>query len=202
MSKANTSPFNSQSAFTLIELLVVITVLGVILAIAMPNLRDFLVRNKVTSLSNEFYVGLTQARTEAISKNTCVTICQSSNTQNSISGGGATGCSSTGTNDWLKGWIIVSNPSCDSSATNPASSAGAVLIRVMQPPGDGYELLGTGTARKIMFDSRGLLQGLSATSSLTLGPADANEPDKYRRTICISSAGRVTIRAFNGAACS
>ena len=176
------------------------TILGITTSIAIPSLRDFLVRNKVTSLANEFYVGLTQARNEAITKNTCVSICQSGNSQNAISGG-TVSCSSTGPNDWLKGWIIVTNPTCDSSLANPASIAGSILVTVTQPPGDGYELTGSSTARRIMFDSRGLLQGLSGTSTLQLNPADPDADSKYRRTICISSAGRATIRAFDNSGC-
>jgi type IV fimbrial biogenesis protein FimT len=190
--------------FTLIEVLVVVTLIGIIASLAVPSLRDFLLRNTATSLSNEFYVGVTQTRTEAITRNTCVSMCQSTSTQNAISGG-ALSCTTTGTN-WLRGWIIVTNPTCDSSDTNPVGLANAIVIKVTQPPaGSDFETVdgsGGSIGRRIMFDSRGLLQGVTNTANLTLGPTSASEPDKFRRQICISGGGRVTVRAYVGGACS
>jgi type IV fimbrial biogenesis protein FimT len=186
------------SGFTLIEVLMVMAVLGVVAGIAIPSMREFLMRNTATSLSNEFYSAVTQARSEAISRNSCVSICQSTSTQNAISGG-TLSCVTTGT-DWLRGWIIVTNPTCDSSEPDPVSLTGATVLKVTQPPpGSNFEMINAGggsLSRRIMFDSRGLLQGVTTTSNIALGPANANEPSTYRRQICIAASGRVTVRAY------
>ena len=189
--------------FTLIEVMVTVSILAIILGIAIPNLQDFLRRNTVSSLANGFYAGITQARSEAITRNTCVSICQSATTQNSISGG-AVSCVSNGANDWMRGWIIVTNPSCSASATNPAGLSDAVIIKVNQPQSDGYELIGSSGSppRKIMFDARGSIPGLTAATTLTLTPSDASLDDIYRRRICISSSGRVTVQQYQGGVCS
>ena len=188
--------------FTLIEVLVVVSILGIILGLAIPNLQDFIRRNTVSSIANGFYAGLTQARTEAITRNTCVSICQSNSTQNSISGG-VVSCVNTG-NDWLRGWVIVTNPSCDSGDTNPIALPGAEILRANQPLSDGYEIFDASSSadRRIMFDARGLIPGINASSNLTLAPSDASISDVYRRQICISSSGRVTIRKYLGGACT
>ena len=194
--------------FTLIEVLVVVSILGIILGLAIPNLQDFVRRNTVSSIANGFYAGITQARTEAITRNTCVSICQSDSTQNAISGG-TVSCVTTGPNNWLRGWVIVTNPSCDSGDTNPADTSnllkpGVEILRVNQPLSDGYEIVDAsgGADRRIMFDARGLIPGINATSNLTLRPFDTSIDDIYRRQICISSSGRVTIRKYLGGGCT
>ena len=48
--------------FTLVELLFIVSLLVIIMTLAAPNLRLFLVRNKVAGLSNEFSAALLQAR--------------------------------------------------------------------------------------------------------------------------------------------
>ena len=193
------------SGLTLVEVMVVVSILAIVAGIAIPNLQDFVRRNTVSSIANEFYVGMTQARSEAITRNTCVSICQSASTQNSISGG-AVSCVTSGPNNWLRGWVIVTNPSCDSSDTNPIALTGALIIKVAQPLSDGYDIIGGPFSgpppRRIMFDSRGLISGISAATNLTLGPSDASISDTYRRQICISSSGRVTIRQYLGGACT
>lgn len=179
-------------------------VVGIVASLAVPSLRDFLLRNTATAIANEFHAGIMQTRAEAITRNTCVSMCQSTSTQNAISGG-ALSCTTSGT-DWLRGWIIVTNPTCDSSSNNPVSLANAIVLKVTQPAAStDFEIANAGGGsinRRIMFDSRGLLQGLTNTANLTLRPINVDESDKFRRKICISSGGRVTIRAYSGGTCS
>ena len=189
--------------FTLVEVMVVVSILAIIVGIAIPNLQDFVRRNTVSSIANEFNAGITQARSEAITRNTCVSICQSASTQNAISGG-VVSCVNTGANDWLRGWVIVTNPTCDSAEDNPISITNATILKATQPGAAGYELTAaSGTPpRRLMFDSRGILPGISSTTTLTLTPIDGSAPDVYKRRICVSSAGRVTIRQYDGGACT
>lgn len=190
--------------FTLIEVMVVVSVLAVIIGLAIPSLQDFVRRNTVSSLANEFNAGITQARSEAITRNTCVSICQSASTQNAISGG-VVSCVNTGANDWLRGWVIVTNPTCDFAEDNPITIANATILKATQPGAAGYELIqgGTGTPpRRLMFDSRGILPGINSATTLTLTPSDGSGGDVYKRRICVSSAGRVTIRQYDGGSCT
>jgi type IV fimbrial biogenesis protein FimT len=64
----------AQTGFTLIELLTVIAVLGVMMAIAIPSLKDFIASQRVKSTSYEISTALLLARSEAIKRNTQVTI--------------------------------------------------------------------------------------------------------------------------------
>ena len=175
------------------------SIAGVLLALAIPNLREFIVRNKMAALANEFSAGVSQTRTEAVTRNSCVSMCQSVNTQNAISGG-TLSCTTTGL-DWLRGWIIFVNPTCSATLNTPVAANGEVVLRVVQPAGDGYEIINVGgTNRKIMFDGRGLPN--SGMANMTLTGNDDSVTQANRRQICISAAGRVTIRKLEGGDCT
>lgn len=59
----------------MIELLVTIVVLGVLLAVGLPSLRDFLVGNRLSSNVNGFIGLVNYARSEAIVRNQDVVVC-------------------------------------------------------------------------------------------------------------------------------
>jgi len=58
-----------QGGFTLVELLVTITIFGVMLAIAIPNLSSWLLTAKARSASEFYMDGLSMARRQAVSHN-------------------------------------------------------------------------------------------------------------------------------------
>lgn len=182
-----------NSGFTIIELMVTVVVLSVIVALGLPSLREFLVRNQVAAITTEFSSDISRARTEAIGRNSCVTICMSSNTANALTGGTPT-CATTGSN-WQAGWIIFSNPSCSSTQNNP-TTAGSNLISVRQTGADTFELSPGNALRRLTFDSRGLTVGVQRNFTLAYLPENTNSP--HYRSICLSSAGRVTTREYAG----
>jgi len=183
------------AGLTIIELMVAVAVLAIVLALGLPSLRSFLVRNQVAAITSEFSNDVARARTEAINHNGCVTLCLSSNTSNALTGGTPT-CATSGSN-WQVGWIVFSNPSCSSTQNNPTTN-GSTLISVRQKGADTFELSpASGTAlRRITFDSRGLATGIQKNLTLAYTAEDVNSP--HYRSICISSAGRVTVRQYAG----
>ncbi|WP_425195924.1 GspH/FimT family pseudopilin [Polaromonas sp.] len=190
------SPRRSSSGFTIIELMVAIVVLGVILAFGLPNLREFLVRNQVGTITSEFASDIARARVEAISRNNCVTICMSSNTANALTGGTPT-CAGAGTN-WQAGWIVFSNPSCSPTQDDP-TTVNSTLIAVRQAGADSFTLTpASGTLRRLIFDSRGLAALTQETFTLSYTPEAVGSP--HYRTICLSTAGRV-ITKKGGSTC-
>jgi type IV fimbrial biogenesis protein FimT len=74
--------------FTLIELLIVVVVMGVLLAIGIPSFTDFIRTQRVKTASFELFASLVFARSEAITRNTAVTV--------SPSGG-----------NWANGWSVT-----------------------------------------------------------------------------------------------
>jgi type IV fimbrial biogenesis protein FimT len=189
------SLFGVQSGFTIIEIMVTVAVLAIILAVGLPNLKSFLVRNQVSAVTSEFSNDISRTRVEAISRNNCATICMSSNTANALTGGTPT-CATTG-NDWQAGWIVFSNPSCSATQNNP-TTAGSTLIAVRQAGVESFTLSDSTSARRFTFDSRGLAAGVGSNFTLAYTPENAGSSSNYR-SVCISSAGRVNVKQYAGA---
>ena len=89
--------------FTLIELIVTLAVIGVLFAIAAPNLQTTIQGNRLSGQYNDMRGDFAFARNLAISRNVSVTI-----------------TSNAGTN-WSNGWIVVA-PSGNARVSNTANS--------------------------------------------------------------------------------
>lgn len=91
------SPMNhrQQRGVTLVEMLVAIAVLAILAAMAAPSYRSFIIDTRMTTQANDFLTMLVFSRSEAIKRNTRVTMCKSSD--------GAT-CAASG--GWQQGWIV------------------------------------------------------------------------------------------------
>ena len=77
--------------FTLIELMIVVTLMAVMLGIAAPSFRDFMAGQRVKTAAGEYASTLVQARSEAIKRNTSVTV-----TPATLSASG-----------WAQGWTVA-----------------------------------------------------------------------------------------------
>jgi type IV fimbrial biogenesis protein FimT len=87
----------SQSGFSLVELIVAITIAGVLVGIAVPNMRSFNQNNRLTDASNDLLRSLQLARSEAITRQRTVVLCASSN---------PTSDTPTCNYDAFTGWIV------------------------------------------------------------------------------------------------
>jgi type IV fimbrial biogenesis protein FimT len=87
----------SQSGFSLVELIVAITIAGVLVGIAVPNMRSFNQNNRLTDASNDLLRSLQVARSEAITRQRTVVLCASSN---------PTSDTPTCNYDAFTGWIV------------------------------------------------------------------------------------------------
>lgn len=76
-----------ERGFTLIELLTVIFIVAVMASLAAPNMRDFVIRNRLKTVASDLHFSLTLARSEAIKRNVAVTVDRN---------GG----------DWIQGWSV------------------------------------------------------------------------------------------------
>ena len=68
-----------QAGFTLLELMVVLAIAGILMAVGIPAMRDFIRNGRITSAANDVMAALHFARSEAIKRRLDVTLCTSAN---------------------------------------------------------------------------------------------------------------------------
>ena len=83
---------SSQQGFNVVELMIVLAIVGVLTAIAAPNMADMVRVQRVRTAAFDIVAGLTLARSEALKRNTKVTMTPAA-------GGWGNGWTSTDTNN-------------------------------------------------------------------------------------------------------
>lgn len=95
-----------EKGFTLIELLTAMGVAAILVAIAVPGLQSFKMNARQSGTANELVSGMRVARNTAITTNTRVTVCASSD---------GSACGNAG---WEKGWIAFVDRDADQVRDN------------------------------------------------------------------------------------
>lgn len=90
---------NSQKGVTLVELMVTVIVAATILGIGIPSFRNLIINNRMVSQANELIGIVTLARSEAIRRNSTVTLCRAGAND-------ATACANTSETTAWDHWII------------------------------------------------------------------------------------------------
>lgn len=180
--------------FTLIELLVTVALVAVMAGLAAPSFRDFIVRRNLESVTSDFQSDIMKARTTAMNKNICVTMCMSSTAANSNPT-----CATSGA-DWQPGWIIFLNPACNATTNSipadpndPASPSPPInLIGARVGISGAYYLNSQGTAvRKFTFNPRGGGSLASAAEFDAVYESAGNSLTmQYAKNVCVDSLAR------------
>lgn len=90
-----TMSYRAVHGFSLVEMIVVVAILAITAGIALPSYQNFALGSKLGSMANLMVSSAHLARSEAIKRNTAVTLCVSSN---------GTSCGSGG---WEQGWVVL-----------------------------------------------------------------------------------------------
>ena len=181
-----------QQAFTLIELLVTITMLGVIMAIALPNLRDFVVGNRLSSNVNAFVGMLNYARSEAIVRNKRVIVCAKQD--------GAIGCQNT--TEWgrFETQVFVREDPTSNSNSRIGSDILLKIFPAIDVSDTQFRFIRREGANVISFQSGGLGTN-TYRFDINAVDADSAYETKFGRTICISRPGRARVVALTSNPC-
>jgi type IV fimbrial biogenesis protein FimT len=111
-----------QAGFTLLELMLVVTIGGILLAIAIPSMGNFIRNSRITSAANDVMAALHFARSESIKRRVPVTLCTSANTLNAdnTQNDNATCAASA----FLTGWIVF----VDTNQSGQREAGEAILL--------------------------------------------------------------------------
>lgn len=158
--------------FTLIELLVTIAVLAIILSLAAPNFRDFIINSRLTSQINDLVADISLARSEAASRSAQVAMCASADLNSCANAGDA----------WQSGRIIFIDTN-----SNGIRDGAEQILKKTESLGGATTLIAAGfpNTSHMSFRPYGGLLPATGGSFLLCDPALASG-----RSVVVSATGR------------
>jgi type IV fimbrial biogenesis protein FimT len=167
----------AQQGFTLIELMVTISVLAILLMIAVPSFNDATLGSKLSAYANNLVASAHLARSEAIKRNTAVTLCVSSNGTSCASGIG-----------WESGWIVRALEA-DGTVT---------VVQRQQALPAGLNVIETGGVDSLVFKPSGVGATFATFTVCRLTPTVGGQ----ERVVSISATGRPSVEKTTAGSCS
>ena len=128
MNGSRVGNMKNAKGYTLLELLVIVIVIGIVMAVGVPQISTFFEGNRMVSNTNALVAALNIARSEAIKRGNRVTVCKSSNAD-----AGTPSCDNGA--DWEDGWIVFEDTDGNIGDYNSGSD-GALLYRQAGVEGD------------------------------------------------------------------
>lgn len=164
------------------------SILAILVAIGLPNMRDFIVSNRLSSDVNGFIGLVNYARSEAIVRNQDVVICPKA--------AAATTCASTTAWNTLDIQVFVD------ADGNGQFGTGDTLLKTMaavDPAGTqtGFDQAASAT---LVFGSAGFAR-TAQSFKVYAKSSDAAYSARFGRTVCISKMGRVRVAAYTLTSC-
>lgn len=175
-----------EQGFTLVELMVTLAIAAVLMGIAIPSFRDFLVRTTLITQTNDLVTALNLARSEAVKRGVRVTVCKSANPSASTPA-----CSTSAS--WQEGVIVFVDNTQTTGNTRGVIDGADVVLRVAGPYTGTTLTAGANFARAVSYLPSGWSRGINSSGN------DASPNDTFAlcrsgvgRNIIINTTGRVT----------
>lgn len=162
---------SSPAGYTVMELMVTMAVVAILLATAVPSVKDYSWSLRMRTAMDSLQTDLVLARSRAISHNAHSVICPSTNAQT---------CS--GEANWHSGWIVFTDLNDDRQI-----QAGEPLLK----QSGGFEALNITSSRSRTY-LRFLPNGSSPGSNISIQFCDQRGADKAG-TIIVSNTGRIRL---------
>jgi len=159
-----------RTGFTIIELMITLVILGVLIMVAIPSFNDLVLSTRVKGAASDVYAALTFARSEAIKRNTNVTV-------GPLTAGG----------QWVNGWQVTAV--IGGTPTALATHGALSNLKVECPAG-------TACTQTLTYARNGRLT--SGTVALNVDLASPPTPRRVpMRCVNIDLSGRVNVTADN-----
>lgn len=174
---------SAQRGFTLFELMITLAVAGTIAAFTVPNMRDFMRNNRLSSAANDMLRSVQVARSEAVKRQAVVAVCASSN---------PSAAEPTCSNGVMTGWIVFQ----DTNVNWLRETTEAVLIRQSAPASITVSNNSTG---KVSYSTTGFATstaGQTPISRIVICDSRGNRTvgaNSVARALVIENTGRARI---------
>jgi len=162
---------------TLIELVITLAVLAVLIGLALPNFRDFLMTSNTRSIANELVGDMNFARAEAVKQGATINIV------------------SVGNNWWSGGWQVqlpAPNNTVNVLRTRPAVPAGYSLKPLIANGANS-------NATTVSFNARGAIPGLGNNAMFFIVCRPDNNVNRST-LVSVLPSGQVSARRNQNAA--
>ena len=175
----------TQSGFTLYELMITVTIVGIVLAFAIPNMQDFTRNSRMTGAANDLHAAFYLARSESSRAKTNITICPS---EDLLDCGG----------DWNDGYIVFVDEDGDLTVDG---GDGETVLRSHGAMHDALSLAIADDGTYFSFAATGLgragVDGNTAVSQIVIcderGTDIAAGGSSAARLFVVTPLGRATI---------
>lgn len=165
--------------FTLIEIIVTLAVFSILVAVAAPSFNAFTDSSRRASEVNNISGALAYARSEAIKRNSNVSVCARTSTV------GAETCSAVA-NDWRFGWMIFDDTDADGIL-----DAGETLLRLFGPISIGSVITETSGNATLAITFRG--SGFITVANAEFQYCGPQNKVSNARAIIMSKTGRARL---------
>jgi type IV fimbrial biogenesis protein FimT len=196
-----------DSGLTITEVMIVVVILGVLAALAAPNLRELFIANRLTASSSDFYASLNLARSEAMRLGQVVTMRRCDATAFADA---ASGCAVvSGRAEWSRGWYMFIDTDRNRLRDTGAGSTETVLRTGQAAPAPVTIYANGGTAadaisfcpdgRMFGFPSCGVGGNSVSILAICYENTLARNNRPRSQAILINLAGRIRMAVHNNA---
>jgi type IV fimbrial biogenesis protein FimT len=154
-----------------VELLVAIAVLAILLALAVPNFNDASLSARLNGFANSLVAAAQMARSEAIKRNSTMTVCASSD-----------GSTCDDAVDWEQGWIVMTEDD--------------VVLQQQQALPTEFKVTQAGGTAALSF-----LPTVVGTTNATLTVCRSAPVGSEERVVTINGTGAAHVSITNAGSC-
>ncbi|MDT8451245.1 MAG: GspH/FimT family pseudopilin [Gammaproteobacteria bacterium] len=177
------------TGYSLIELMVALAVLAIIISVGLPQMSVFFKGGRMVTIPNELLAGLHIARSEAIKRNSRVTICKSTNAD------AVSPVCATGAENWDSGWFVFVEGQGVGEVGEYTSVDGAILKVNTGVENNKATIIADSTAIAdyVTFTSRGTPKLANGASQSGLFRVCDDRGISSARGVVLNASGRVRV---------